>query len=364
MSSAISTIKEDNTDLIFKNFEKKANADSIWNCFDQFSDLNTSNIINKNEISEEKSDIEKTYACSECKSFNLLYADGQLYCGDCNIMQDKRLSHEAEYRFYGTNDSRSANPERVGMPTNSLLPKSSIGTLIQKRSYDNPSIKRMVQYNSWNQMPYKERALYKICCGIKNKSTRGGLPTIIIERAKELYNIVKEVNISRGDNRDGLIAACVWVACKDIGVPRSSKEIAKIFEIELKDMTRGIKFFRENWRLAEKGTDKISRDSSNPLNFIERYCSPLPVSIDVKHIAEFIAVRAIFENLVDDNTAPSIAAGSIFLAATITRNNVTKKQVADSCKTSEVTISKCFKKLNESKLKLLPKAVIKKYNIK
>ena len=155
------------------------------------------------------SEIETTYACAECKSYNLQYGDGQLYCGDCGVMQNKRLSHEAEYRFYGTNDSRSANPERVGMPTNSLLPQSSIGSLIQQRSYDNPSIKRMVQYNSWNQMPYKERALYKICCSIKNKSTRGGLPTIIIERAKELYNIVKEVNISRGDNRDGLIAACV-----------------------------------------------------------------------------------------------------------------------------------------------------------
>ena len=97
---------------------------------------------------------------------------------------------------------------------------------------------------------------------------------------------------------------------------------------------------------------------------MREYCSPLPVSADVKHMAEFIAVKAIFENLVDDNTAPSIAAGSIFLAAIITGNNVTKKQVADSCKTSEVTISKCYKKLNESKLKLLPRAVINKYNIK
>lgn len=364
--SFIMDFKDNETDNLFKSFEEKANADSIWNCFEDFNEFdNSSAKMNDGEVSEiEKSEIETTYACTDCNSYNLMYCDGQLHCGDCSVMQNKRLSHEAEYRFYGTNDSRSMNPERVGMPTNSLLPKSSIGTLIQQRSFDNASIKRMVQYNSWNQMPYKERALYKICCNIKNKSIRGGLPTIIIERAKELYNIVKEVNISRGDNRAGLIAACVWIACKDIGVPRSSKEIAQIFEIELKDMTRGIKFFRENWRLAETGTDKISRDSSNPLNFIDRYCSPLPISKDVKHIAEFIAVKSIFENLVDDNTAPSIAAGSIFLAAIITGNNITKKQVADSCKTSEVTISKCYKKLNESRLSILPRVIIEKYNIK
>ena len=83
---------------------------------------------------------------------------------------------------------------------------------------------------------------------------------------------------------------------------------------------------------------------------------PLKISQETKHLAEYIAVKAIIENLVDDNTAPSIAAGSIFLACVIDKNtNVTKKQVADSCKTSEVTISKCYKKLNDNKDKLLPK---------
>ena len=71
-----------------------------------------------------------------------------------------------------------------------MLPESSLGTLIKQRAYDNNSIKRMVQYNSWHQMPYKERSLYKICCKIASCSKMNGLPTIIIERAKEFYNII------------------------------------------------------------------------------------------------------------------------------------------------------------------------------
>lgn len=303
------------------------------------------------------------YKCSDCESYDLIYADGQYSCSECGLMQEKILSQEAEYRFYGNSDSRSVNPERVGMATNVLLPQSSMGSTIQKRRSDNLSIKRMVQYNSWNQMPYKERSLYKICSRIARISKQAGIPRIIIERAKELYSIVKKVNISRGDNRDGLIAACVWVACKDLEVPRSSKEIACIFEIKLQDMTRGIKFFRENWRLANEHNEEISMESSNPINFIERYCSPLRVNDEIKHIAEFISVKAMLQNLVDDNTAPSIAAGSIYLACYICNKNIRKDVVAKACKISTVTISKCYKKLECHKLTLLPKSIIKKYSI-
>ena len=324
----------------------------VWDCFDLFEKKLDNKPSNKNR-----------YKCMDCKSYNLIYNDGQNSCGNCGVMQEKILSQEAEYRFYGSSDSRDTNPARVGMPTNMLLPESSMGSLIQKRAYDNSAIKRMVQYNSWNQMPYKERSLYKICCKIAAKGKAAGLPKIITDRAKELYSIVKKVNISRGDNREGLIAACVWHACKDLNVPRSTKEIAHIFDIKLHDMTRGVKYFRENWRLANKNNDTICLDSSNPINFIERYCSPLGVPVEIKHIVEFVSVNAIIKSLVDDNTAPSIAAGAIFLTCSVCDKNITKKDVASACKISEVTISKCYKKLYSHRLDLFPNEVIKKYNI-
>jgi len=328
----------------------------IWDCFDSFekSTPNKPTIKNK-ELAR--------YMCKECKSYKLIYNDGQYSCSMCGIMQDKILSQEAEYRFYGSSDSRNSNPERVGMPTNSLLPISSMGSLIQRRNYDSVGIKRMIQYNNWNQMPYKERSLYKICCKITAKGKSAGLPKIITERAKELYSIVKKVNISRGDNREGLIASCVWHACKDMGVPRSSAEVASIFGIKQADMTRGIKYFRENWRLANKQDDQICLDSSNPINFIERYCSPLGVSRKIKHIVEFVSIKSILKGIVDDNTAPSIAAGAIFLTCNLCNKNITKKDVAKACKISEVTISKCYKKLHTYRLELFPRSVLKKYNI-
>ena len=327
----------------------------IWDIFNEFN-----NKIDKNI---EKPHIDKHF-CDFCKTNTLKYQDGQFYCTSCGIFQQKQLSEDIEYRFYGDCDNKNSNPERVGMPTNSLLPKSSLGSLIAYRTYDSHSFKKMIKYNSWNAMPYKERSQWKVFTQISTECISSGLPSVIIEQAKSYYKTISETNISRGSNRQGLIAACVYMACKKESVPRSAKEIAEIFGIHLHDMTRGCKRFKEIWRLSKK-TSIIKTRSSNSLDYIDRFCSNLQPSNYLKHISEFIAIRSMIsvENLVEDNTAPSIAAGCIFITCIVTKSNVTKKQVSDACKISEVTISKCYKKMNMNKIQLLPKLIIEKYNI-
>ena len=186
---------------------------NVWNMFDKQDNTDIEADFNNFEDNDEE--LQTNFGCEECKTFTLVYQDGQHVCSNCGLIQQKKLSHDAEYRFYGENDNKMSNPERVGMPANYMLPQSSLGTLISQRSFDKQHIKRMVQYNSWSQMPYRERSLYKTCCLISNRCKMHGLPSVIIDRAQDFYNTIKDVNISRGDNRDGLIAACVYYACKD-----------------------------------------------------------------------------------------------------------------------------------------------------
>jgi transcription initiation factor TFIIB len=297
-------------------------------------------------------------ACEDCKTYTLIYQDGQYVCTKCGVMQKRHLSHEAEYRCYADgNGTKGSNPERVGMPTNNLFPESSLGTTIGRRAGENYHIKRMIQYNSWHQMPYKERSLHRIFTKITNQCKQFGLPTIIIERTKELYHTIKDVIMSRGINREALIAASTFFACKDQGVPRSQKEVAQIYGITSTDVNKGIQHFREVWRMAKHNGDEIHDETSNPIDYIDRYCSFLPIQMEVRYLAEFIAMKSIMNNLVNDNTTPSIAAGAVYLACVVCRQPITKKQVAEACKTSEVTISKCYKKLNEYKHSLLPQSI-------
>ena len=182
---------------IFESFDFKGgntdnnDIDDIDDILDDISDDDNDNVNDD----EEEEDIDESIIsdfCMYCKTNTLIYDSGCFYCSKCGVYQQKRLSEDAEYRYYGEADNKSSNPERVGMPTNALLPESSLGSLIGYRSYDSNNFKKMIQYNSWNAMPYKERSQWKVFTKIANKARAGGLPNIIIEDAKSYYKTISE----------------------------------------------------------------------------------------------------------------------------------------------------------------------------
>ena len=102
------------------NLVKNSN---VWDMFKEFNDENISDEF-ENFNCELDNDLQESYGCEECKTFTLVYQDGHHVCNNCGLIQQKKLSHEAEYRFYGDNDNKSSNTERVGLPSNNMLPES------------------------------------------------------------------------------------------------------------------------------------------------------------------------------------------------------------------------------------------------
>ena len=62
-----------------------------------------------------------------------------------------------------------------------------------------------------------------------------------------------------------------------------------------------------------------------------------------------------------ENTPHSIAAGVIYFISQICKLNISKRDVKNVSEISEVTINKCFKKLEIMKDELLPSIILKKY---
>jgi transcription initiation factor TFIIB len=65
--------------------------------------------------------------------------------------------------------------------------------------------------------------------------------------------------------------------------------------------------------------------------------------------------------MIPENTPQSIAAGVVYFIIQLCKLNVSKKDVKNISEISEVTINKCFKKLETIKDKLIPAVIIQKY---
>ena len=102
---------------------------------------------NKNvkiEKNEEEDIIKQktTEECSYCDNTELNVIDGAMVCMKCGTINDNIIDYSAEWRFYGSEDSKFSDPTRCGMPTNELLPQSSLGSTIsfkKKRKLSNAS---------------------------------------------------------------------------------------------------------------------------------------------------------------------------------------------------------------------------------
>jgi transcription initiation factor TFIIB len=206
---------------------------------------------------------------------------------------------------------------------------------------------RVRRFQKWNGIPYKERSLLKVFQDITEKCVAAGLPSIIIKESHSLYTVIAKNKISRGGNRLGLIGACVYFACVDCKVGRSVNEIAEIFQIKNTILTKGCKSFKEimyqNRNMNRMNTYKTIEVD----DFLHRFCSKLGLNerdiISIKKIANTCTKM----DLVCENTPPSMAAGCIYIYLKHTGDQRDKKTLADVCKISEVTINKCYKKIEK-----------------
>ena len=336
---------------------KMADDDNLWDLLKQMRDeVKGSNIFNKCEqildLSVKRSE-DRT--CEHCFSTNVVLEDGNYICRSCGTLVSRHIDSHAEWRFYGSEDSKNNDPTRCGLPTNDLLPDSSLGSMIGFGFNESHDIRIMRKYHMWNCMTYKERSLYNIFDTLTVNAVNNGIPKSIIEEAKMLYKKISEMKISRGENRNGLIASSIYMSCKNNKVPRSTKEIAKIFNLKVTTMTKGCKKFQEIM--------KINMASTNAEDFICRFCSKLNMDKMMRDICKMVVQKADELAIVSENTPPSIAAGSIYLCNMLCNWQLSKKELSDACEISQVTISKCYKKLHNYRLHLFTPELIEQFNI-
>ena len=251
--------------------------------------------------------------CDICKSSVKFTEDGFLACSNpkCSVIYKDNLDQSAEWRYYGADDSSNSDPTRCGMPINPLLKESSFGCKVicsGKTTYEMRKIRR---YTEWQSMPYREKSQYDEFQRIYIMANNSGIPKMIIEDAHRYHKNISEQKTFRGLNRDGIIAASIYISCRINNYPRTAKEIAVIFQLDNTSATKGCKNAVQILNTFESQLDDSQKTKfckTKPVSFIERYCSKLNINNELTKVCKFVAIRIDRNNLIPENTPQSIAA--------------------------------------------------------
>jgi transcription initiation factor TFIIB len=305
--------------------------------------------------------------CERCETILAFSEEGFLTCTNskCGIIYKDIVDQSAEWRYYGADDNQNSDPTRCGMPINPLLEESSYGCkvlCIGAMSYEMRKIRR---YTEWQSMPYKEKSQYDEFQIITTMAQHAGIPKMIIDDAISYHKKISESDTTfRGDNRDGIIAASIYISCRINNFPRTAKEIANIFHLDVTSATKGCKnalVIINNLEKDMVNGDKTNLGKTKPEDFIQRFCSKLNINNELTKLCQFISMKIEKNNVMPENTPHSIAAGVVYFISQFCKLNISKKDVKNVSEISEVTINKCFKKLEKIQEDLLPAVILKKY---
>jgi transcription initiation factor TFIIIB Brf1 subunit/transcription initiation factor TFIIB len=108
--------------------------------------------------------------------------------------------------------------------------------------------------------------------------------------------------------------------------------------------------------------EKTNFCKTKPEAFIQRFCSKLNINNELTKLCQFISMKIEKMNIMPENTPHSIAAGVVYFISQFCKLNVSKRDVKNVSEISEVTINKCYKKLEKIKEQLLPDVILKKYS--
>lgn len=305
----------------------------------------------------------KEERCPACKSEELEFED-LCVCKSCGEVIDTPLDMGAEFRFFGAEDRSSNDPCRVGAPTDTRFPNSTLGTMIlMKTTGGNASnriaMARVRRYHTWNLLPYKERALLQVFEQLALTATNYGLDGRTIDKAKELYIRLVEHCDRRGMSRTSVVASCIYSALKMVGQPRKPVEIAEMFHLSSTQFTKSFKYFQEVLSMANQrgllGEQAVPAglSSTRASDYVAHPLSRLPVSrvafLKIQSTAKQIALIAEERELCPENMPPSLAAGVLaFVLPKMGHPEITNERIASVCGVSEGTLVKCLRKLESA----------------
>jgi transcription initiation factor TFIIIB Brf1 subunit/transcription initiation factor TFIIB len=183
------------------------------------------------------------HRCGGVKSYGV--HDDVPVCTECGACDVEYVCEEAEWRS-GCEDG--VDQSRVGAPVNTdhFSAAWGQGTIMNVQRSASYAQKRLARINFHSMMNHRDRALFHAYADLDRigKQTLG-LPEAVMYQAKIKYKAFNEAVLTRGAVRNGIKANCIFQACREFNVPRTTREIAEAFGIPARDISRTFEIYQE-----------------------------------------------------------------------------------------------------------------------
>ncbi|KAJ4724328.1 Transcription initiation factor IIB [Melia azedarach] len=292
--------------------------------------------------------------CPECQRPTEVVFDhsaGDTVCLECGlVLEAHSIDETSEWRTFA-NESGDNDPVRVGGPTNPLLADAGLSTVISKPNGSSGEFLTS-SLGRWQHLGANpERNLIQAFRTISTMSDRLGLVATIKDRANEIYKKVEDQKPLRGRNLDGILAACLYIACRQEDKPRTVKEICSVANgATKKEIGRAKEYIVKQLEIEMGQSMEIGTIHAG--DFLRRFCSNLGMTNQAVKAAQEIVQKS--EDLDIRRSPISVAAAIIYMITQLSDDKKLLKDISLATGVAEGTIRNSYKDLYPYASRIIP----------
>jgi transcription initiation factor TFIIB len=264
------------------------------------------------------------------------------------VISDNLLSQEKEWRSFESEESYVR--ARVGAPTSLAFHDKGLSTKIGNgrtdasgNVIDSVTQMRMGRLRTWNNRSQShsptERNLQQAFSILSRLKDRLGLPNHVTEKAAYTYRKAQERGLIRGDTIGSVLAASIYVAVRQAGVPRTLDDISEISDIKPGEVARSYR------RIISELDIKVPL--IDPRKYIVKIANKLEFDEKIRRKALELMEQAQKKNILVGKDPISIAASILYIVNLSERKARTQAEIAKAAGITEVTVRNRSKELRK-----------------
>jgi transcription initiation factor TFIIB len=280
--------------------------------------------------------------CSACRSEVVItdHECGEVVCGRCGVVVDRLESSAAqEWRAFSVDEfyrrSRTGGATSLARYNKGLL--TTIGNS-KDRKGNGLNFDRIRVWDFRIQAA-NDRSLKQALPELEHLKECLGLPDPIIEKSAYFYRKASRMNLIKGRTVSSMLAASVYLACRELETPRTLNEISASSNVQRKKISR-------DYRLLVHTFDpKIP--TIDHIRCITRIANKVGVTEKTKRLAVKIMQNVIAMQVSAGKGPMGIAATVLYIACLHAGEIKTQKELSIAAGVTEVTIRNRYSDLKK-----------------
>ena len=291
--------------------------------------------------------------CSICNKNDKFITDpesGELICSNCGQVISDSIEGSNRPEGNGFSTQRHDSTSRIGAPVSLARHDMGLATIIGRPDKDaagqriNTAMRAaMERLRTWDFRTQvhtsTDRNLIQAFNELNRIKDRLGLPDSILEKTAYIYRKAQERMLIRGRTVSGILAAAVYIACRESGTPRTLKDISEGSNVKLKEVAR-------SYRMLYFELD-LKMPIIDPIRCITKVANKSKLSEKTKRQAAEIMNIVTKKEFSAGKDPMGIAASVLYLTSLKNGENITQKHIANVAGVTEVTIRNRAKDLKD-----------------